>query len=227
MSRQPKTKPWTSGAAEQPATAQQIVQTLESHQKRIIDLIGEEPFAVYEFLSSEYSRGRVDENLLFQFVYRSYYRLDNAGLTADFKTQYFQLMERARRSNAIDLRALAAHLYQYKTLRNQNSLQFSFVTKLAATVNPTYPIYDRLVATAMDFPPPDGGKTFPQGLDRYMRFYEWLRSLYSTLLGDSNLLAIIKLLETQYPLAVRIPPAKALDFLLWSAGKLNIRLVPS
>ena len=85
--RRRKTQAWMSDAAAQPALAAHISKKITSNQKRIIDALGEEPFAVYSFLSSECARGGVDKNPLFQFVYRSYYRLDNAGLTSDFKSR--------------------------------------------------------------------------------------------------------------------------------------------
>ena len=222
VAKRRKKQAWMSDAAVQPAIVAHISKKITSNQKRIIDALGEEPFAVYSFLSSECARGGVDKNPLFQFVYRSYYRLDNAGLTSDFKSQYFKLMERERVSGTIDLRVIATDLHRYKTLRKHKSLQFSFVTKLAATVSPGYPIYDRAVGEALGFSPPAGGKNFAQGLDRYLQFYEWLGGLYTTLLAGSTLPAVVSALEAQYPLAATLPPIKALDFLFWSAGKLKI-----
>ena len=226
MPRRRKKQAWMSDAAAQPAVVAHIVKKLTSNQKRIVDALGEEPFAVYQFLSSEAAKGGVDKNSLFQFVYRSYYRLDNAGLTPGFKSQYFKLMENAR-GRGIDLRAITTDLHRYKTLRKHKSLQFSFVTKLAATVDSTYPIYDRAVGTALGFPPPAGGKDFARGLDRCLRFYEWLRGLYAELLGGPTPLAAVNALTDKYPQAAIIPSTKALDFLFWSAGKLKIVLVPS
>ena len=227
MPNRRKKQAWMSDVAAQPAVVAHIVKKITSNQKRILDALGEESFAVYSFLRSECARGGVDNNPLFQFVYRSYYRLDNAGLTPSFKSQYFKLMESARVSGAIDLRVIAADLHQYKTLRKYNSLQFSFVTKLAATVDPAYPIYDRAVGKALGFPPPAGGKNFAKGLERYLLFYEWLRGLYTALLAGPTLPAVVKDLKAQYPLAATVPPIKALDFIFWSAGKLGIVLVPS
>jgi hypothetical protein len=225
--RRRKTQAWMSDAAAQPALAAHISKKITSNQKRIIDALGEEPFAVYSFLSSECARGGVDKNPLFQFVYRSYYRLDNAGLTPDFKSQYFKLMENARITGNLDLPAIATNLHQYETQQDHNSLQFSFVTKLAATVDPTYPIYDSAVGTALGFPRLPGGKDFARRLEGCLQFYDWLGDLYRTFLASSALSAPIAALEAQYPLAATLPPIKALDFLFWSAGKLEIVLVPS
>jgi hypothetical protein len=87
MPKRRKKQAWMSDAAVQPAIVAHISTKISSNQKRILDGLGPEPFAVYSFLSSECARGGVDKNPLFQFVYRSYYRLDNAGLTSDFKSR--------------------------------------------------------------------------------------------------------------------------------------------
>ena len=222
-----KKQAWMSDATRQPAVVAHITRKITAKQNSILKELDEESIAVYLFLRSQFSQGNVGQNPLFQFVYRSYYRLDNAGLSPDFKTRYFELMECARSSGVINLPEMATELHRYKTLRKHKSLQFSFVTKLAAIVNPDYPIYDRAVGRALGFPPPAGGRNFDQGLKRSMQFYEWLRSLYSTLLADPTLLEVIRNLTATYPTATAVPQIKALDFIFWSAGKLGIVLVPS
>jgi hypothetical protein len=53
---------------------------------RNVGLLGlDESIRVYEWLESH----KADpENPVFQFVFRSYYRLDSAGLTTDWKVRY-------------------------------------------------------------------------------------------------------------------------------------------
>ena len=72
----------------------------------------------------------------------AFYRLDNAGLTPEFKSKYFMLLEESRNLPEVYLRNLVKELYAIPNLKGQQSLQFSFVTKLANTVNRQYPIYD-------------------------------------------------------------------------------------
>lgn len=119
---------------------------IEENAEPIVRAIRHEAVSVYAFLADEFSQGSIASNYVFQFLYRSYYRLDNAGLTVDFKSRYFNLLEDCRNSTSVDLEHLARELYQYPTLRGRQSLQFSFVTKLANTVNNAYPIYDAEVA---------------------------------------------------------------------------------
>jgi hypothetical protein len=195
------------------------------HESRILDAVGPEPIAVYRRLASEFAAGDIRANHVFQFLFRSYYRLDNAGLTREFKARYFELLEEHRGRAVIDLRRLAIELQPFRTLRNRESLQFSFITKLAATVNPSFPIYDNEVATIFGFRPPYGQGSFEERLGRCLEFYEWLRELYGRLLGSNRLLSTRNALETRYRYPVPLPPMKALDFIFWAAGKQRIRVV--
>jgi hypothetical protein len=160
-----------------------------------------ESAAVYSFLQSEFGRDSVTGNPVFQFVYRSFYRLDNAGLNPDFHKIYFGLMEKLRGACDLDLRDLVLTLSDKELSRKKvETYQFSFVTKLAHTVNPNgYPIYDSEIGRAFEFRPPHNKDPIKR-LDRNFQFYEILRQLY-------------------IPLGVEIPQTKLIDFIFWSAGK--------
>lgn len=108
---------------------------IESNTEEIVLAIGRESVEVYRFLSAEFMRGSILENYVFQFAFRSFYRLDNAGLTPNFKREYFVLLEEARNLNEVDLPGLARKLFHIPNRKGQQSLQFSFVSKLANTVN--------------------------------------------------------------------------------------------
>ena len=117
----------------------------------VVERIERESVDVYLFLAAQFERGPVHDNSLFQFVYRSFYRLDNAGLTPKFKKEYFQCMQDARGSSSVDVEAIARKLYPIPNRKGQESLQFSFVTKLANTIDCKYPIYDGEIARYFDF----------------------------------------------------------------------------
>lgn len=204
----------------------EILPNIESHAKQIVDAIGREAVDVYGFLCDEFARQPVERNCVFQFVYRSFYRLDNAGLTDDFKKRYFELMEmeRSRNSPEVDLnnlKKLVEDLRRIPNRKEQESLQFSFVTKLANTVNTEYPIYDAQVANAFNFHPPYN-KDFEIRLDRYMSFYKSLCDTYDTILRQLLLRESRRIFrETYLGPTERIPETKVLDFVFWSYGKLK------
>ena len=169
----------------------------------------EESIRVYEWLEVHKAG---PENPVFQFVFRSYYRVDNAGLTTDWKVRYFEFLSR-RESG---LRTILEGLYHIPTARKVKSLQFSFATKLLHTLDSGQPIYDSKVAELLDLPVKKG-KDFTANIDACIAVYEDLREAQRQLLLDEGVKGKIAALKARY--GSRISDEKALDFLLWSAGK--------
>jgi hypothetical protein len=196
---------------------------LNENAQVIVDAIGRESVDVYLFLSDEFARGPVTQNCLFQFVYRSFYRLDNAGLTPEFKSAYFECMEEARACLEVDLAAIVEKLHKIPNRKGQASLQFSFVTKLANTINPNYPIYATEVAKCFGFRPPYNYKDSDTRLQEYLAFYESLRKFYKEVTIQGSMKELVGLFERTYsPAACRVPAVRVLDFIFWSAGKVGL-----
>jgi hypothetical protein len=195
---------------------------IERNADSIVGEIGREAVDVYAFLADEFARGSVVGNYVFQFMYRSFYRLDNAGLTPEFKSRYFALLEESRNLREIDLRKLVEELHAILNRKGQQSLQFSFVTKLANMANRLYPIYDGEVAKAFGFRAPDNPGTLDVRLEKYMSFYAILRDIYSEILNRNLLQELRQTFRQVYAAPPeRIPDIKVLDFIFWSAGKLG------
>jgi hypothetical protein len=195
---------------------------IEGNADSIVRAIGPEAVDVYGFLADEFARGSVVGNYVFQFTFRSFYRLDNAGLTPEFKSKYFALLEASREVREIDLRRLVEDLYAIPNRKGQQSLQFSFVTKLANTANRLYPIYDGAVASVFGFRAPDNHGTFDLRLEKYMIFYAKVRDIYSEILNGNLLQEPRRTFRQIYAApSERIPDIKVLDFIFWSAGKLS------
>lgn len=196
---------------------------LNKNAQAIVEAVGKEAVDVYLFLSDEFARGRVTQNCLFQFVFRSFYRLDNAGLTPAFKTAYFECMEEARDGSEVDIAALVTTLHKLPNRKGQESLQFSFVTKLANTIDPSYPIYDAEVAKCFGFRVPYNSKPFDKRLQEYLTFYESLRKAYEEITRSGSMKTLADLFERTYsPAGCRVPAMKVLDFIFWSAGKAGL-----
>jgi hypothetical protein len=197
---------------------------IETNAKEIVQGVGRESVDVYGFLADEFGRGSVSENYVFQFTYRSFYRLDNAGLTSQFKREYFVLLDAARNLPEVDLPGVTRKLFAIPNRKGQRSLQFSFVSKLANTVNFRYPIYDAEVARVFGFRAPDNHKTFDIRLGEYMAFYNKLRGIYAGILDGGFLLGPRQMFRDIYAAPPeRVPEIKVLDFIIWSAGKLSFK----
>ncbi|PRA28002.1 hypothetical protein [Pseudomonas poae] len=196
-------------------------------ERRATELLGElsaESIAVYQFLSDRFAVEDPAQDWLFQFVYRSFYRLDSAGLSADFKERYFELMSIAKSAGTVDLREIARELGDFPNLKGQSSLQFSFATKMAATVCPHKPIYDTEVASIFGFQRPPPHKPFEVRLEMYLLFYSGLQKLYDQIIEEGA----FKQVRAQFRSKFRntegyVSDHKALDFIFWAAGRYKRR----
>jgi len=173
-------------------------------------LVGlEESIRVYEWLEAHKEK---PQNPVFQFVFRSYYRIDNAGLTSAWKVRYFEFLSQGERS----LKTMLEGLYHLPTKKKVKSLQFSFATKLLHTLDTSLPIYDSKVGELLGLPVKKG-KDLAANIDTCITVYEELRESQRQLLSDEGIMKQIAALKARYN--SRIGNEKALDFLLWSVGK--------
>jgi hypothetical protein len=76
------------------AMIEKIIEGIEEKQDDILSNIDFESIAVYSFLKNEYAKENILDNFVFQFVFRSYYRLDNAGLSDEIKNRFFRTVSR-------------------------------------------------------------------------------------------------------------------------------------
>lgn len=114
-----------------PAPKRDVLDAIVKFRDEAVDALGQESVPVYLFITDRFtSTSDVSSDFVFQFVFRSYYRLDNAGLGDDFKKRYFQLLQQHRTCPRPDLRRLCEELAPYETKKGKQSLQFSFATKL-------------------------------------------------------------------------------------------------
>lgn len=201
-------------------TLAEYMDYINAHREQVLGNLDQESIDAYVFLSRRFHECDVSNDMLFQSRFRTFYRLDSAGLTKEFKTEFFLMLQARRGANPVDLRILVDHFYLIPRIKGDNTLQFSFVTKLAHTINPSYPIYDNEVANAFAFRWPVYG-SFEHRLDRLLGFYEWLRSAYATILLGNLMSQTAQGFRTKFPEQnPYIPDIKVLDFLFWSTGKL-------
>ena len=117
----------------------EITEWIEKHSTEIIENIDQESVDVYNFLKKEFNESNVNENYLFQFVFRSFYRIDNAGLTPEFKKEYFEILEENRNEKQFDFEKVLRRLFSFPNRKGQNTLQFSFATKMFNTIDDKMP----------------------------------------------------------------------------------------
>lgn len=202
------------------------VGVIEENGQLVVAAIAPESVAVYAYLADRFAREyEAARDLVFQFLFRSYYRIDNAGLTDEFKRSYFETMQACRGSRAVDLRSVALQLYEIRNRKGQRSLQFSFASKLANLVTGVTPIVDAEVARVFGFVTPSSQWPVDRRLDAYLEFHEWLEVTYARILRSGQLAGARQRFRAIYAeQAAGISDNRVLDFVFWTAGKLGYRL---
>lgn len=199
---------------------QSICTFITDNENQIITNLDFESVSVYQFLQTEYKRESITSNFVFQFLFRSFYRLDNAGLTPEFKTEFFKLLEELRNSKFFDMWSVDNRLANIKDKQGRTPIQFSFITKMFNTIENDFPIYDTELAKMFGFKRPNYLKSREVRLEEYDYQYSKIYSVYKRILGNNLLSSTLKLFESKFSKA-DISKTKMLDFIFWQAGKLK------
>lgn len=202
-------------------TTDEIARIINNHTQAIIDNISYESIEVYNFLRKEYEKKNITDNYLFQFVYRSFYRLDNAGLPAEFKTEYFNLLERYSKPNHFfDFHTILKKLNDIENYKKQRTIQFSFVSKMQNTIHSNKPIYDSKVAKVFAFSRAKPVLSFDEKVDFYKKQLQEIEDTYKLLIKNNSIQKVITLFDEKFQ-GNNLGTTKKLDFIFWSAGKLD------
>ena len=200
-------------------TTEEIINIIENNAQSIIDNIANESIDVFNFLRAQFAISDVTENYLFQFVYRSFYRLDNAGLTNQFKNEYFSIMQEYIQLDNFDFATILNRLFHIVNHKGQNTFQFSFVTKMQNTLYNDRPIYDNEVVKVFAFNPPRQSSTFNEKLEIYLTRLSIIEQTYNSINVNNRLQNIQNIFNNKFPLN-DLGQVKKLDFIFWSTGKL-------
>ncbi|AXT59283.1 hypothetical protein D1816_02605 [Aquimarina sp. AD10] len=198
---------------------EEISYWIENHSSEIIGNLEQESIDVYNFLKTEFENSDILKNHLFQFVFRSFYRIDNAGLTPEFKCEYFKILEENRNEKKFDFNKILKRLYYLPNRKGQNTFQFSFFTKLINTIDDTFPIYDSEVARMFNLSRPYQSD-FDKKLNKYKEQFEVITKGYAQIL-NSGLIPKTNLLFDLNFENHGLTEVKKLDFIFWSAGKIK------
>ncbi len=193
-----------------------IIEKVYRRQDEIMSKIDSESIDVYLWLKNEYNKGHVKNNLVFQFIFRSYYRLDSAGLTEKQKKHFFELMT----DKKVNLEKVLDELYELPTLRKRKTIQFSFATKLLHTINNNKPIFDAEVSAIIH--KSVSGNNKKSKIESCREIYDFLENIYLILVKEEKIKKVIFKFRSKFHITEnQITDIKILDFMIWSLGKLE------
>ncbi|KAF2518847.1 hypothetical protein E0W68_06215 [Flavobacterium salilacus subsp. salilacus] len=198
---------------------QSIVEFIEINSEDIINNIDIESISVYSFIKERFISSNIIDDYIFQFVYKSYYRIENAGLTPDFKKRYFEILKELQNTKNFEIEKTISDLYRIKNRKNQFSVQFSFTTKLLNTINENLPIYDSEVAKVFSFSQPYS-RPYNQKIEIYLNQYSQINDAYKRIIEENLLYNVVKKFDSKFT-NNNIGAIKKLDFIFWSTGKIK------
>ncbi len=192
---------------------------IENHSIEIIENIEQESIDVFNFLKKQFQNSNINENYLFQFIFRNFYRLDNAGLTTKFKKEYFIILEEYRNKKTFNFREIVKRLSLLPNRKGQSTFQFSFTTKMANTIDNSMPIYDSEVAKMFSLKRPYQIE-FEIKLEKYLQQLEEIKQGYELILKQNLIPKTTELFDQKF-INSQMSEMKKIDFIFWSAGKIK------
>lgn len=92
---------------------------------------------------------------------------------------------------------------------------------MASTIDITRLVYDSHVARMFGYRTPYSYKETKFGVAEYLESYDDLSVRYREYIADGLLAGAVSTFEKELSFAKELPATKKIDFLIWSAGKLE------
>jgi hypothetical protein len=170
----------------------------------------------YLSMTGMFRAGSVSDNDEYQAMYRKYWQLNAARLSDSFCKHYFQVMERCRHSNNLNIKEVVEALYSVPSnSKGRKTIQFSFATKLLHTIDNTLPVYDSLVGDFYFFPQIKPSWSYSQKLVAHLRAYDFLIREHRRVLDTRLLAESIRMFRDRFGLPGAYTDQKIIDTVLW------------
>lgn len=167
-------------------------------------------------LLAERSKGYKKE---FSRIFINFYRLNAARTTSKFRNQYFKLLFGLDIKDAPEPHAvMLKKLYKIKGSNGRQALQCSFVSKLVAIHDETYPIYDKHVGCFFGISVPSYGDVDFR-ITGFLTNLMWLRETYHKWSRNTQFQAIVTKMKKKHPSLSQCSDSRLADFLVWTVGR--------
>lgn len=182
----------------------------------VVDSLPRDFLQKYEWLVQNVSQA---DEPSYQKAYRSFWAMGPAQLSPAFYTAYFRALKSSI-GQPPELRDVIQLLYESSARRNgDQSIQFSFATKLVHMTNRRLPIYDSRIAQFYCFQVPAGKMGLQNRIAKYMSFHAFLIQEYGRVLERGLLTVAIQEFRRQFN-PQNITDEKIVDSIIWAFATL-------
>jgi hypothetical protein len=157
----------------------------------------------------------------FRQNFLQFFKLNNAGLSEEFKDRYFALLFSLELHDDRDPYApLLRELYEFERRKGDKALQASFVSKLVAIHDETRPLFDKYVQNFFGIGVPKSSD-LEFRIDGFIQNLSAIRRHYLDWAGSPDFRKIVEDARIRHPLLERCGLVRIADFLVWTGGKAN------
>lgn len=143
----------------------------------------------------------------FQRLFSGFYRVRR---NKKWRTAYFALFEQMKKADKLSFSAVATALF-----KETGRVEASFSSKMLATIDPGFPIWDKyvLLNLGLKVPPRTGAEKLAAVIGLYDRMADW----YADFLKTEDARRLLTLFDEKYPdLKRKLSAVKKIDFFIWS-----------
>ena len=186
-----------------------ILEKIRQNQSAIMEKLNPKVLATYCWLQDNLHKRNVAVDTEYRKKFSGYYRM--RFVSQEYRDQFFKLFEEIKSESSPSFRAVSQKLFQV-----DGKHEFSFITKMLHTIEPSRPIYDSQVDIAL-------------GIHRYYQanFEEKLRqdehilaqisAAYRELASSPGMIELLAEFDKIIP-GHTISVEKKIDFILWALG---------
>jgi len=188
--------------------------------------VAEGDVAAYQEVKRLFAARGEAGRIAFRRAFERYYGLHAGGVTQSWRDRYFELLFGLHIQEGVDpYTPILRSLYAIPRHKGDQALQFSFVSKMVAIHDESYPLYDRYVRGFFGIEPPSiGGTDFR--IAGFVAHMQWLRQTYRAWAHDTTFRQVIVSLRERYPCLQTASVSRLADMLVWAAGKFGLECVP-
>ena len=158
----------------------------------------------YEHIMNRLHETDVSKDIEFQRMFNGFYKMRQRK--PEFYKEYYTLLEE-NKTNAISFGIVIEHLY-----RKFQRIEPSFSSKMVATINPNFPVWDEYVLTNLGLSKPAYGTK--NRINKTISLYNDIVKWYVDFLPTDDAKKMIILFNDRYK-GANITDTKKIDLILW------------
>ena len=193
-----------------PETESDLETLILNHQSEILEQLDDEMLRSYQWLQENLHCRNVAVDQEYRKRFGKYYVM--RFVSQEYREKFFHFFEDHKNDKALSFAETAKTLYAV-----ENKHQFSFISKMLHTINPSHPIYDSFVEQVLNLGH-FSTKPIDQRIAKDVQIINRLTSVYQELRASGRLNDIMTELDKRTP-GFQMSVEKKMDFILWALGK--------